>query len=282
MDELGIWVFSGTGNTLKCAEALHTKLEALGISAPVHRVEDGSEQAAEADLVLCYPIHGFNAPNPMLRFCRGLGRGSGRVWFLKTSGEPLRLNDDSSGELIRILRKQGRTVRGEFHCVMPYNMVFRHTDGTAALMWKTARERIPEAARQIAANTGPLPEPPLSARLMAGLCRIEHKFYPFNGRLFRVDEKRCLHCMRCVKDCPTGNIRYENGRFRFGGSCSGCARCAFTCPAGAIRIGLIDFMRVNGPYDFDADPAAASFGRYCRKAYERYFGESFPKKKEKE
>ena len=274
MREFEICVFSGTGNTEKCAVFLRQELLALGAQAELHHIESGVENVQGASaLILCYPIHGFNAPNSMLRFCRGLPDGRGDVWFLKTSGEPLRLNDNSSAELIRILRRKGYSIKGEFHYVMPYNMVFRHSDEMASLMWETAARRIPAAAEQVVSGEGSFPRVLLSARLMSGICRIEHWFYPRNGRLFRVDPSRCLRCMQCVRDCPTQNIRYENGRFRFGGCCTGCGRCSFRCPADAIHIGLLDFMRVNGRYDFDRDPKCAVIGRYCRRAYLRYFRE---------
>ncbi len=271
MSDMGIYVFSGTGNTYRCAAALQEKLAGYGEDAQIHRIEEENGAPLEKDLVLCYPVHGFNAPRIMIRFCKGLRNGTGNIWFLKTSGEPLRLNDSSSAQLARILKRKGYTVKGEFHYVMPYNMIFRHSDEMAALMWRTAQERIPDAARQIAEGKGRPAKPGAAAKTMAGLCRIEHGFFPVNGRLFRVDSKHCIKCMKCVKDCPVSNIRYEDGRFRFGGNCTECTRCSFGCPAGAIHIGILDFMRVNGPYDFEADPEKAVPGRYCRKAYERYF-----------
>lgn len=273
MKRFDIYVFSGTGNTEKCAALLHQELLALGTAAELHHVESGEETAQGDHLILCYPIHGFNAPNSMLRFCRGLPDGPGEVWFLKTSGEPLRLNDNSSAELVHILRRKGYDVKGEFHYVMPYNMVFRHSDDMASLMWETAKQRIPVAAKQILSGDGTYPMAPLFARIMSGICRIEHGFYPLNGRLFRVDRKRCIRCMQCINNCPTQNIRYEKGRFHFGGSCIGCTRCSFNCPGAAIHIGFLDFMRVNGGYNFELDPKKADIGRYCRKAYLRYFQE---------
>ena len=287
MNELGIYVFSGTGNTLKCAEALQEALAHIGICAGFHEIADGTEYAGEKDMILCYPVHGFNAPNMMLRFCRELPAGDDSIWFLKTSGEPLSLNDNSSGELSRILERKGYYVRGEFHYVMPYNIIFRHRDELASLMWKTAQERIPKAAEQIAEGIGKtvspgIPaeqiaaSPGIPAKVMSRLCRIEHWFYPKNGKLYRVDRNRCDQCMKCVKDCPAGNISYAGGKFRFGRKCTGCMRCSFRCPKGAIHIGLLDLMRVNGPYDLTVEPKEALPGRYCKKAYRRYFhGRSF-------
>ena len=271
-EPIGIYVFSGTGNTLRCARALETALTEMGVSVNLHEISDGSETATERDLVLCYPVYGFNMPRILKTFCRNLN-GGGNVWFLKTSGEPLHLNDNSSAELIRILRKNGYRIKGEFHYIMPYNMVFRHTDELASLMWETAKKRIPDAAKKIAEGTETPITAPLSAKTVSALCRIEHCFYPRNGRLFRVDPKKCVGCRKCVNNCPTKNITFENGRFRFGKNCIGCVRCSFNCPTGAIKIGLIDFMRVNGPYDFTRDLTSVKPGRFCRKSYERYFAD---------
>jgi NAD-dependent dihydropyrimidine dehydrogenase PreA subunit len=271
-DTIGVYVFSGTGNTLKCAKALETALTEMGVSVSLHEIADGSETASERDLVLCYPVYGFNMPRILKDFCRNLTAG-GNLWFLKTSGEPLHLNDNSSAELIRILQKKGYRIKDEFHYIMPYNMVFRHKDELASLMWETARKRIPDAARRIANGEETPIAAPLSAKIVSAFCRLEHWFYPRNGRLFRVDRKTCIRCQKCVKNCPTKNITFENGRFRFGKRCIGCVSCSFNCPTGAIHIGLIDFMRVNGPYDFTRDPGSAELCRYCRKSYERYFAD---------
>jgi ferredoxin len=272
---IGIYCFSGTGNTLKCAKALEASLKGLGAEVGLHEISDGSEMPAERDLVICYPVYGFNMPRIMKSFCQNVPGGA-NVWFMKTSGEPLRLNENSSSEMIRILKKRNCVIKGEFHYVMPYNMVFRHTDEMASKMWKTANERIPAAARIIADGEGTQIHPPFLATAVSALCRIEHWFYPKNGRLFRVDNKKCVRCMKCVNICPTRNITFSDGKIRFGNNCIGCVRCSFNCPKGAIRIGLINFMRVNGPYDFTLDPEKAVIGRYCRKAYERYFSLSQP------
>ena len=267
---VGLCVFSGTGNTAKCAEALEKALRRRGIRTALHTIADGTETAEEKEIVICYPVYGFNMPAVLKKFCRSLPEGGG-AWFLKTSGEPLALNGNSSAEMIRILRKKGWRIKGEFHFVMPYNMVFRHTDEMASLMWKTAEKRIPAAADMIADGTENAIRPKLAAKILSALCRIEHRFYPLNGRFFRVDGKKCIRCGKCAAACPTGNISFSDAGIRFGKNCIGCVRCSFGCPTDAIRIGLINFMRVNGPYDFARDPSAAKIGRYCRKAYERYF-----------
>ena len=76
--------------------------------------------------------------------------------------------------------------------------------------------------------------------------------------------------MACVKNCPVQNISYENGKFKFGWHCIGCARCAFNCPKDAITTGLLNVIKVNGRYNFNAEPDY-NVPAYCHKSYIGYF-----------
>ena len=275
MKKIDVFVFSGTGNTMKCAKELERHLMDLGATVNVMRVENGTERVESVGdtVVVCYPVHGFNAPINMIRFCEALPAANADFYVLKTSGEPLSINDNSSGRIERSIRAKGYAYRGEYHFVMPYNMIFRHTDEMAAKMWATAKARIPTAAQTIFDGASHVKRVSLKAKVVSGVVSIEHWGARFNGRFFRVKKDKCIGCMQCVKNCPTHNISYENGRFKFGNQCLLCTRCSFNCPTDAFRIGLMDFMRVNGRYNFKADPEAAEIGRYCRRAYTSYFQE---------
>ena len=266
-----IYCFSGTGNTIKVAEILKTEIKRLGGEARLADIEKGELLPPADVIVIAYPIYGFNPPLITLDFAKALPDDVVKVYFLKTSGEPLRLNDASSLPIIKVLEKKGYLICGEYHCVMPYNMVFRHTDELAAKMLITAKERVKQAAKEIASGTSRPIRMPLRARFMRAICQIEHKGMALNGRLYKVDMKKCIKCGKCVKNCPRQNIVYENGSFRFKGDCLGCARCAFTCPRNAVSTGLLNFLKVNGEYDFTRDPDKAELPRYCRRSYKRYF-----------
>ena len=280
---IGIYVFSGTGNTRRCADKMRERLLELGEQCSIFRIESGEERVADMPetLIVGYPIHGFNMPYNVMNFVRGLpslkgGSEAGRVavYFLKSSGEPLRINDNSSREAERILRKKGYDVRGEFHYVMPYNMIFRHTDSFAAKMYEAAKRRILKDAEIVSRGEVRRIRRGLGSKLMSGLCKVVRPGMRFSGRFFKVNGKKCVSCGACVKNCPVGNITLSGGKFSFGKKCIGCMRCSFRCPTDAFSIGLMNFMRVNGKYDFNADPATAEIPSYCHKAYERYFRET--------
>ena len=47
----------------------------------------------------------------------------------------------------------------------------------------------------------------------------------------------CNRCGLCVKECPTKNIRFQNGEIVFLGRCEFCLKCLNKCPKGAISMG---------------------------------------------
>lgn len=276
MQNIIIYYFSGTGNTKKITELFAEAFGARGAKVTLRDIVSCEAPSVEGydGVGIAYPVHGFNTPEIVTDFAKKLPCGDGKALFaIKTSGEPLRLNDASSLELSRIAISKGYRFTGERHYVMPYNMVFRHSDAMAAKMLATAKERIPEDARAILNGSLPPLDCPLRARIMTVLCKIERPGMRLNGRLYRVDKDKCIGCMKCVRGCPVGNIKFEDGKFRFGGNCIGCARCAFGCPANAITTGLLNPIKVNGAYNFNADPDEATIGAYCRKSYEKYFAD---------
>ena len=99
-----LYVFSGTGNTLKVA-SLYKKF--LDAEVTVYRVAESSPpppSPEDYDLIgIGYPIHAFNAPEPILKFVKTLPAVSGkRTFVFKSSGEGVHLTDGSSHKLIKI------------------------------------------------------------------------------------------------------------------------------------------------------------------------------------
>ena len=180
-------VFSGTGNTRRVAETLAARLAEFGHTSDLHMIKNGVPMPAVGgyDLLIAgYPVHAFNAPTAALKFLKQLPPSAGMpVYLLRTSGEPSKLNDASGIEPRRILKKKGYEVKGEFTYVMPYNIIFRHSDGMVARMWQAALARIararwinwransakwaPSAVRRRSFSGSNTPPCPSSARLFA-------------------------------------------------------------------------------------------------------------------
>ena len=275
-----IYVFSGTGNTKRACDIYKSEFEKFDVETTLYIVKKGFENLPnpnDFDYVgFAYPIHGFNAPYIMLDLAKAFPRAEDKkeYFVVKTSGEPLKINNVSSIKFNDIMKKKGYVAGSEYHYVMPYNMIFRHTDEMAVKMKDTLYKLAPIEAREVLCGVEhKLSKVPLG-RFVAWVVRIEQPAMKANGRCFKVDQSKCIGCGACAKNCPVGNIRIdENGKFRFGGDCIMCTRCSFNCPADAFDIGILNGWRVNGRYSFklpDA-PSEDKHSRYCKRAYERYF-----------
>lgn len=271
-----IYCFSGTGNTRRACEGLVRSFKALGHEADIYMLtaENSPPPPNGYDrIVVAYPVHAFNAPAPILKFLKKLPKCRQFIpsYLLRTSGEPLKLNHASGILPKRILKKKGYPVRGELHYVMPYNIIFKHSDGMAARMLHAMEVQLPKDAKMVLAGTGNLERINPLRRFVSFVLRIEHPAMPLIGRTFK-SSKDCTGCGLCAKSCPQGNIKIVDGKPKFGGACVGCMSCSFRCPKDAMRISVLNGWRVNGGYYFEGEPATDDeVCGYCRKSYVRYF-----------
>ena len=278
-----IYFFSGTGNTKRICSLYKEEFEKHGVDTTLYSVRSDMSDLphpSEFDLVgFAYPIHAFNAPKIMLKLAKAIDKVQNKeIFILKSSGEPLKVNNISSMKFMSILRKKGYVLKSEYHYVMPYDMIFRHTDREAVKMWETAKKLAPVEAREVLCGK----EHKLSRVFLGGfiawVLRIEHPAMLVNGRCFKVKKDKCIMCHKCEKNCPVGNIKIdENGKFHFGGDCLMCTRCSFGCPTDAFKIGILNAWRINGTYPMDK-PVPDEIPEpkhhhhwYCKKAYERYY-----------
>jgi len=269
-----LYVFSGTGNTQKIADLYADALRGGGVSVTVHKItadfSDLPDPAGFDYMGIGYPIHAFNAPEivtdfvkslPYFNFPESLIPAQRKEYFVfKTSGEPLKLNNASSNKLVYVLKKKGYRLTNEYHYAMPYNMVFRHGGDIVRKMWEAAKKLCPVDVAEILSGEKSLLKKPFLGKPLAYLFRIEQFAMRVNGRFFGVDRAKCTNCGKCVKNCPTSNIRMTDDGLCFGWKCVMCARCSFYCPQNAISIALLNGWKVNGAYDFKAAGDCAAEG----------------------
>lgn len=278
-----IYVFSGTGNTKKACDIYKSEFEKNGVETTLYTVKKGFENLPDPNnfdyVGFAYPIHGFNAPYIMLDLAKALPKANGtkQYFVVKTSGEPLKINNVSSIKFNDIMKKKGYVLMSEYHYVMPYNMIFRHTDEMAARMKNTLEQLAPVEAREVICGVEHKLSKVPFGRFVAWVVRIEQPAMKVNGRFFKVDGNKCIKCGTCAKNCPVGNIKTDgNGKFSFGGDCVMCTRCSFNCPTNAFDIGMLNGWKVNGRYSYKLPekPEEDKHAWYCKKAYKRYFEEA--------
>lgn len=283
MKKILICYFSGTGNTKKVVMRAKEEFEKLGNEAVLYSIDEGKFEydLNEFDsLGIAYPIHAFNAPSIVIDFAKKLPKlklknkkEKKQLFVIKTSGEPLALNNISSYKIKSILKKKGFELTNEYHYCMPYNIIFRHTDNMAYKMWNLIERVLPLDCREIVDGKNVKLKYVPFGHTMAWVFRIEHWGGRVNGRHYKVNDK-CVNCQLCVKRCPTQNITIdENGKFHFGKNCLMCMRCSFFCPKDAFKIGWFNKWKVNGAYNFNNpnETEEERHKRYCKNSYKKYF-----------
>lgn len=286
--KLGIYVFSGTGNTFKCAKiyakALSEEYEATIIEIKLADIKNSSiPNPNEFDLLgFGYPIYGFNPTWLFVKYLKALPKLDNKIptFFFKSSGEPLHVNDGSSSKSMRILRRKNYDILSERHIVMPYNMIFRHSDEMAKMMYKYALGYIEEHSQSIKELKHEKLGTNIFNHMVSGIVRIIWPFSHLHGPAFKVDSKKCIKCQKCINNCPCNNIYInKKGVIRFHTNCSLCVRCSFLCPTNAIKIGWLNNWKVNGDYKVEKllkdeslnDNALELCSKKMYKVYHKYF-----------
>lgn len=260
--DIMIYYFSGTGNTRWAAGQM---AEALGCQAiDICRTADKELSASyerirnDEPIGLAFPIHGWQPPQVMRRFISRLPQSILRdryVFAMVTCG-------DDTGLALDMLRKQiakkGAELAMAFSLIMPETYVclpFMHTDTAENERRKKedAARLLPEfAGRIMRREKGEWLTRGTMPWLLTNVIGAYFNRFMITDRKFHVDTDLCIHCGRCARECPVGDIIESQTtsdftpQWKHNGSCTNCLSCFHHCPRHAINYGNI--TRKRGQY----------------------------------
>ncbi|MCQ2270795.1 MAG: EFR1 family ferrodoxin [Bacteroidales bacterium] len=251
--------FTGTFNTRYVSRRLKEKMEAAGYEVDLYEIDPLKTERLDFsgyDLVgLGYPIYGYNAPWPFLKFIRKQKFPKGiRTFIYKNSGETEKVNDASSLFVWRKLKRSGAIIENEYHFLMPYNIHFRFDERLVKEILMMDEKLYDILVHEVTHCIPNIKRYKLWHKIVTRAVSIQFIGGDVNSFLYSVDEDKCSHCDLCIKRCPTQNIfRDKDGKMHFHHHCLMCMRCSFFCPTNAINIGFLQQWgwKVNGGYDFE-------------------------------
>lgn len=254
-----IFYFSGTGNTRWAAEVLAQKTgeRLLFIPDELKKGECDYELQDGERLGFCFPVHGWQPPHIVRQFisnARFKVAPTSFIYALVTCG-------DSIGRTMEILNKE--LAKKGFKTLSVYSLIMPESYVCLPFMYTDTPEREHEKISQATKDLDCIAQE-IAAR-QTGITRTTRGLTPwtfshvigayFNARMitdrkFTVDADTCIHCGRCAKACPTGDVRLTDGlpQWQHDGSCTNCLACYHHCPTHSINYGSI--TRKRGQYYF--------------------------------
>lgn len=231
---------SGSGNTKHIVTLLLNKLGNTGISAPVESAD--AERALEGEeIIIAYPTMFSSIPYLIRDFInshKDAWKGK-KIFLITTMGL---FSGDGTGCAARLLKKYGAEITGGLQIVMPDSIgdckaLKKSKEQNKAVIEK-ADKRVTEAAKLI--REGNYPKEGLSfAAHLAGLFGQRLWFYNkttgYTDKV-KIDPAKCIGCGICAKNCPTRNIKIEDGKAVASSKCTMCYRCINHCPKQAMTL----------------------------------------------
>ena len=231
-----IQYYSGTGCTALAAESLYAAFLNAGCGGKSCRIFAGEKiENAEDLLILMFPLHSFNAPEPVYKWIENLAPADkmpAAVIDVSGGGSvcPNRAGRVSS---IKRLEKKGYDVVYEDSIVMPSNFVTPTNDKLSAMLLEALPVKTEQIAGGILSGERRRIKPPLLDRLASKLGELEKVSAKSFGKGLAVSVE-CDGCGWCAENCPAGNISMEPSKPVFADKCHLCLCCVYGCPKNAL------------------------------------------------
>lgn len=251
---LGLFYFSGTGNTKIVAHLLAEEFRKRGTTTEIMKIEDylqGTQCNAE-DFTLIgigYPIHALNAPKIVFDFINQLPPTQNKKTFTFKCSADIFMKGGATTMVRTALSRKGYEVVYERLFLMPSNVLVGYDDELVKQLYNAAVKKTREMCDDIISGKEMLQKNSILSRVVTRVfSSMEWSGTSFIGRDFRVSES-CTLCNICVENCPVSNISRQHDKITFGGKCISCMRCVYNCPEKAIMPRLFRFFVLKDGYN---------------------------------
>ncbi|MGE5629193.1 MAG: EFR1 family ferrodoxin [Solirubrobacterales bacterium] len=233
-----LYYFSGTGNTKWASDKLKKGLMNYGIDLDIKSIErEKFNLRGYCFLVIGTPIYAELEPKLVEDFVQSIPATEVSVKCILFSTQ-----GGNSGSAIkrmsRILKAKGYNVVIESMIKMPNNYYFYagkepNNDDIQNIL-KDAEDKINFISKNFNNNKCE----------KVNIFALREKIGTVGGKAFRkampkvaksiTSTNQCTKCGLCLRNCPKGNITFENGRAVFHSNCILCLRCIYLCPENAV------------------------------------------------
>ena len=248
-----IYQFSGTGNTWFVAHHLKRAFTNNGVVCNIVSIENTEslqEITMTDDIIgIGYPIYGSDIPEPVLRFFDKIKMHAKQRAFVYCT--QFMYSGDGAAYGAKKLRKKGFIVHQLAHFNMPnnitdYKIVRWIKPKNVSKLEDTVIKQTKQLVKAVLDNTPKRKGDHLLGLLLGLVQRVPFQYGKIAYQNSLKIDSTCILCMRCVRLCPSQNLKHNNKNIETLSRCCLCYRCVNHCPVQAIH--FTKKTRVKTPY----------------------------------
>lgn len=235
-----IYYFSGTGNSLKIAQDLATKLGDTDVVSISSIIKKDVEITASSDKIgIVYPVYIWGIPKIVSQFIKKIKNTNKDKYFFAVATN----GGNVAGSLLQLsdkLSSRGFKLSLGFSLIMPSNYLPKHSADPLdkqLSIFASAEKRLNEIALLIKDNKVSEIEKGSTkdSIIKTGIIyRLASPFIHKMDSFFWVDDN-CISCGLCEKICPVQSVTLKNDKPVWLHKCEQCFRCVNYCPKNAIQ-----------------------------------------------
>lgn len=235
-----LYYFSGTGNTKWVADKFRDGFKSYDIDLHLISIESIEQINIKsyAFVIIGSPVYAEVQPKIVDDFLNRLPKIENRIRTIVYSTQGAK-SAAATSIISRKLEQKGYNVVIQSNIRMPNNYYFsvgkRRTQSEQKEMLEDAKEKVSVLTKCFIDNKQ-MREQSSLFRIFVG--KISGK--TFKNKIPKLSKnitstKECMKCGLCLRNCPKGNITFENSHAVFHSKCILCLRCIYICPINAIR-----------------------------------------------
>jgi len=254
---VGLYYFSGTGNTELVVKRIRDKFTQMGWNATLIKIEDVTKKKVAVDLeqfdliAIGSQVIGYSIPRLVRKFIKQIPPSSRQrpVFVFRTCGGVAPINYNVSKEMMRMLRRKGYVVFYEQLFTIGSNWIMKFDNIIMKQLYEATMNKVDIMCEEVIKGKEHRYHTSTGLRLKMGLlAQVASLCLRFLGKDMKVNHS-CTNCGLCVMNCPEGNIIEKKGTIKYGTSCSACLRCVYSCPNKAISLRIFSFIPIKEGYN---------------------------------